>query len=41
MTVEGGSSGTVRYVISARSSQGGALDIDVGPNGEVFAVDPL
>ena len=41
LSVEGGDDGTVRYVVSARSEQGGVLDITVGPDGTVFAVDPL
>lgn len=40
-SVEGGPGGAVRYVVSARSAQGGVLDVEVGPTGQVFAVDPL
>ena len=41
LSVEGGPDDSVRYVVSARSEQGGVLDITVGPGGAVFAVDPL
>ncbi len=41
LTVEGGPGGTVRYIVSVRSSAGGLLDVEVGPDGTVFAVDPL
>lgn len=40
-SVEGGSGGFVRYVISARSAQGGVLDIVVAPSGAVVEVIPL
>lgn len=40
-SVEGGSGGFVRYVISARSEQGGVLDIVVAPSGAVVEVIPL
>ena len=40
-SVEGGAGGFVRYVISARSAQGGVLDIVVAPSGAVVQVIPL
>jgi hypothetical protein len=41
LSVEGGDGGTVRYVVSAQSTEGGVLDITVGPDGSVLAVDPV
>lgn len=40
-SVEGGPGGFVRYVVSARSEQGGVLDIVVAPSGAVIEVDLL
>lgn len=37
-SVEGGPGGFVRYVVSARSAQGGVLDIVVAPSGAVIEV---
>jgi hypothetical protein len=41
LSVEGGEGGVVRYVVTARSPAGGALEITVGADGAVLAVDPL
>lgn len=41
LSVEGGPGGFVRYVVSARSAQGGVLDIVVAPSGAVVEVRPL
>lgn len=38
LSVEGGPGGFVRYVVSARSAQGGVLDIFVAPSGAVIEV---
>ena len=40
-SIEGGEIGSVRYVISVRSEQGGALDVTVAADGTVLAVDPV
>jgi hypothetical protein len=40
LSVEGAEGGAVRYVASVRSSAGGVLDVTVGPDGAVLAVDP-
>ena len=41
LSVEGGDGGSVRYVVAAQSAEGGVLDITVGPDGSVLAVDPV
>ena len=41
LSIEGGPGGFVRYVVSARSAQGGVLDIVVAPSGAVIEVRPL
>ena len=40
-SIEGGEIGSVRYVVSVRSEQGGALDVTVAADGTVLAVDPI
>ncbi len=40
-SVEGGSGGFIRYVVSVRSEQGGVLDVVVAPSGAVIEVRPL
>jgi hypothetical protein len=40
-SIEGGEIGVVRYVVSVRSGQGGALDVTVAADGTVLAVDPI
>ena len=40
-SIEGGEIGSVRYVISVRSAQGGSLDVTVAADGTVLAVDPI
>ncbi len=40
LSVEGGPNGAVRYIVSARSEQGGVLDIEVAGDGAILAVDP-
>ena len=39
--IEGGDGGVVRYLVSARSVQGGVLAITVAPDGAILEVDPL
>jgi hypothetical protein len=41
LSVEGGDGGVVRYVALVRSDVGGALEVTLGPDGAVLAVDPL
>ena len=41
LSIEGGAGGTVRYVVSTLSPEGGRLDVTVAPDGTVIEVDPL
>jgi len=41
LSIEGGDGGIVRYVVSTLSLGGGRLDVTVGPDGSVLAVDPV
>ena len=40
-SIEGGEGGIVRYVIAMLSPEGGRLDVTVGPDGAVLAVEPV
>jgi len=39
--IEGGQNGTVRYLVSTRSAQGGVLAVTVTRTGSIIEVDPL
>jgi hypothetical protein len=41
LSIEGGDAGTVRYVVSTRSPEGGRLDVTVAGDGAVLEVDPV
>ncbi len=41
VSVEGGQGGFVRYVVSVRSAQGGALDVEVTGAGQVLSANPV
>ena len=41
LSIEGGESGVVRYVVSTLSPEGGRLEVTVAPDGTILAVDPL
>jgi hypothetical protein len=41
LSVEGAADGEARYVVSARSPEGGVLEIVVGPGGEISSVEPI
>jgi hypothetical protein len=41
LSIEGGDGGAVRYVVTARSPEGGVLEITVARDGSVLAVDPV
>ena len=40
VSIEGGDGGAVRYVVTARSPEGGVLEVTVARDGAVLAVDP-
>ena len=41
LSIEGGEGDSVRYVVAARSPEGGVLEITVARDGSVLAVDPV
>jgi hypothetical protein len=41
LSIEGGDGDAVRYVVTARSPEGGVLEITVARDGSVLAVDPV